>query len=541
MGRLLPCWIYTLHVFLSLISLSEPFSNNLKLQHRKCHQRSTTTLSPTIRLTFTGKGKRVEQTSRRFASQDDEPVTVTPINAEKSLDDLNCEIKRLCQEGDVDDALKLLNQAEDRMINNENAGSNSDTGPIPDHRSYTTLMQAWASRDDTAVPERLEPLLERMKDLSNKYPACTPTALAYNAVILTWSKASRRLSGKRCEELIQELWSKYNETSNSDYLPLRVTYVSTLAAWASSGRGREAATRAEALFEEMEGLRLVHPHLSPTTICANIVLNAWSKSGARGAAHRCQQILNRMESLYFAGQVELKPNTTSFNTVIDALARSRERGSEQKAESLLEHMDELSSSVEELRYFCKPDEMSFNTVLNSWARSPVEGAARRAEEILRHMERRYMDGNTDIQPDAATYNTVLTAWARSKDIDAADRAEQVLRRMESATHSGNFLARPNAISYNIYINVLAKSIDPRASDRAMETLSQMKKLGEQEGREDCWPDVFTYTSLLDALAKRGSREAAETAETVLEELETSYRQTGDSSLKPNIRTYTSVR
>jgi hypothetical protein len=29
----------------------------------------------------------------------------------------------------------------------------------------------------------------------------------------------------------------------------------------------------------------------------------------------------------------------------------------------------------------------------------------------------------------------------------------------------------------------------------METLNQMKKLGEQDGREDCWPDVFTYTSL----------------------------------------------
>jgi hypothetical protein len=79
--------------------------------------------------------------------------------------------------GDVDDALKLLNQAEARMI----AGS-TDTnasGPFRDHNSYTILMQAWASRDAT-TPERLEPFLERMKESATQ-PARQP-ALTYNAV-----------------------------------------------------------------------------------------------------------------------------------------------------------------------------------------------------------------------------------------------------------------------------------------------------------------------------------------------------------------------
>jgi pentatricopeptide repeat protein len=193
---------------------------------------------------------------------------ILPLPQLNSVGDLNCEMERLCQAGDVDDALELLNQAQERMI----VAASSNDGPFPDHNSYTILMQAWASRDATATPERLEPFLERMKELSKIYPACTPTALTYNAVILTWAKACTRQSGKRCDELMQELRSRYDETSNGAYLPLKATYVSTLAAWASSGRGKEAAERAEAILEEMEGLRLIHPHLAPTTICANIVL-----------------------------------------------------------------------------------------------------------------------------------------------------------------------------------------------------------------------------------------------------------------------------
>jgi hypothetical protein len=90
--------------------------------------------------------------------------------------------------------------------------------------------------------------------------------------------------------------------------------------------------------------------------------NAWSKSGARDAAKRGEDILDRMESLYEQGRKEMQPNTTSFNTVIDALARSGERGSEHRAEDLLERMEELSNRHAELKDTCKPNHVvSFMT------------------------------------------------------------------------------------------------------------------------------------------------------------------------------------
>lgn len=83
--------------------------------------------------------------------------------------------------------------------------------------------------------------------------------------------------------------------------------------------------------------------------------NAWSKSGVKGAAKRCEDILDRMESFYEQGRKEMQPNTTSFNTVIDALARSGEKGSEYRAEDLLERMEELNNRHAELMDTCKPN------------------------------------------------------------------------------------------------------------------------------------------------------------------------------------------
>jgi hypothetical protein len=85
--------------------------------------------------------------------------------------------------------------------------------------------------------------------------------------------------------------------------------------------------------------------------------------------------------------------------------------------------------------------------------------------------------------------TQFFSWARSKDHDAADRAEKSSSDGRSSRRWKSRETKRNQLT--LYINVLAKSNDPLASERAMETLNQMKKLGEQDGREDCWPDVFT--------------------------------------------------
>lgn len=179
-------------------------------------------------------------------------------------EDINHELALLCKAGNVKEALKLLSVAE------ENIGA-SDAAQI-DEMSYGTVIQGIANNNWPNSTSLAEELFLRMKRLAVTFPACAPKRFAYNAVIFTWSKTFLKNAGPRCHELLNELWGLYNRTDDLAYLPMKSSYISTLSAWARCGRKREAAQNAEALLEEMERYRSIHPHLAPTTFCVDAVL-----------------------------------------------------------------------------------------------------------------------------------------------------------------------------------------------------------------------------------------------------------------------------
>jgi hypothetical protein len=216
----------------------------------------------------------------------------------------------------LQDALNMLGPAENALMEGNN--STSLAGSLPNHATYTFLLTSLAglseeeisskrlsSSSKMTVVDQVVEIFQRLKRMAQKFPASTslsssfaPTRVDYNAVLLTWSKSYRREAGQRCEQLLTELWSQYNassETANTDsmehdaeskkstanvirnpYCPSHSTYVSTLTALARSGTGRHGAERAEFLLDEMERLSSTCPdeffHLRPTTICVNIVL-----------------------------------------------------------------------------------------------------------------------------------------------------------------------------------------------------------------------------------------------------------------------------
>lgn len=452
-----------------------------------------------------------------------------------TTDALNFEIKRLCSSGKVQEAQSLLSAVEsqlDTSINKEGEGF-----PVvkPDQSTYVLVIHGLSNSPGGAL--KAEQLLRHMSDLSKEHACCTPKGQTYSAVIQAWSKTTkkRNIAAQHADDLLEELWSLYNNTQSKDrsaYIPTRATYTSTISAWARSGLKRRAAERAEELLEEMESFSRENSviMLGVTTACVNAVLNAWAKSTDPSAAERCEVILKRMESLALSeGRVELQPDTVSFNTVINAFAQSGKRSAPRRAELLLQQMDKLS---QEHHFPCQPDTLSFNVVINGWAKSREAAAARRADAILRHMERQNEAQYTIVKPDATTYNNVIHAWSRSKEPDAPQRADEVLKRMENAYSNGNRRARPDANTYNSIINVWAKSKHARAGERALEILNLMKHSED----DSCRPDAVTYTSVIDTLAKCESPDSVENAVALLTEMEESR----DVHLKPNVRTYTSA-
>lgn len=53
--------------------------------------------------------------------------------------------------------------------------------------------------------------------------------------------------------------------------------------------------------------------LKPDAFTFTAVIDAWAKSGHRGAAARADQLLDKMESRYLAGDADLRPNTFTYN------------------------------------------------------------------------------------------------------------------------------------------------------------------------------------------------------------------------------------
>ena len=71
-----------------------------------------------------------------------------------------------------------------------------------------------------------------------------------------------------------------------------------------------AAKRAEAILERMQELyEAGNVDIKPDTISFSTVISAWAKSGDPAAAKRAEAILERMQELYEAGNVDVKPNT----------------------------------------------------------------------------------------------------------------------------------------------------------------------------------------------------------------------------------------
>lgn len=242
-----------------------------------------------------------QPTTRDNNNDEQQLVAVAALSSSSSskTNDLNDEISRLCEHGAFDAALALLDQAEvaaaQQLLANGHQHPNAET-----YTRLLTAMSAAAAADDDVddtdrVVRRVEDVFARMKrhlGTTTTIAANMPppiTRVAYNAVILAWSKSYARQAGDRCEALLAELWSLYNSTSTSSnssnsnntttttkalYCPSLSTYVSTLTALARSQGGKRAAERAEALLEDMERVSREdhHPSLKPTTTCVNIVL-----------------------------------------------------------------------------------------------------------------------------------------------------------------------------------------------------------------------------------------------------------------------------
>jgi hypothetical protein len=134
---------------------------------------------------------------------------------------------------------------------------------------YQTVVAALAARRLLEAPQLADELYQTIVGTGNH-----PSSKVVNSIIAIWSKSSKENAADICIRYIRSLWSKHDETGDEDFVPMRSSYTSAVAALSKrkSRPGRENAEQAEALLEEMEKRRTNYPRLSPNTITVNAVL-----------------------------------------------------------------------------------------------------------------------------------------------------------------------------------------------------------------------------------------------------------------------------
>ena len=257
------------------------------------------------------------------------------------------------------------------------------------------------------------------------------------------------------------------------------------------------------LFEQQAPLFAV----KPTVVVFNSCIHAWASSGkGREGAYRAQELLAQLEALSSSGELDLPTGHSSSDN------------SEIVTEDYYDGIDTTSSELDDDDDTLKPNVRTYSMVMNAWAnvakveRESGEDAALHCEEILEKMEKA---GESDIsvRPNLVAYVTSITCWARTNNVEyAASKAEHILNRMvdlyynehtsELPSLDGNVNKASHDAPFNSVITAYARSSDPYATERALAVLERL------EASPIISPTVTTYNAVIDACAKHGEPERA---------------------------------
>jgi hypothetical protein len=142
-----------------------------------------------------------------------------------------------------------------------------------------------------------------------------PVSIPLSAVMNAWAKTKSPQGAAMVELWLNRAQQEY-DSGNLRVVPTAKLYTVAVDAWAKSGEGGAAATRAEVILQHMNQMyqKGGHDNLKPTTGIFNAVINAWARSREKIAPVRAEQILEWMEKLHRNGNIDVKPDKYTFNT-----------------------------------------------------------------------------------------------------------------------------------------------------------------------------------------------------------------------------------
>ncbi len=453
----------------------------------------------------------------------------------------------------------ILNRMIARCRQNYEESSDLDVQlhPEPLVSTFNTCMHAWAKSGDPKSGMNAERIFRKMErwnyDVQNgttsdhsRYKGVHPNARSLAIVIDSWANSNHEQTYDRILSIIYHAVDKFSgidgsgerddETNFSPApIPLNtVVFNSVLNGLANSGRGIEAASKAQEMFSIMEEFStngLLQKCLDdneediketkPNTTTGTLLIKCWtnavnpsSDDGGKHAASQAEAILKKMEDM-----VGPRPNALTFTSCMNAWSKCSTESSAKRALAVLERMDRLYEESGDKEFM--PNVTHYNTCLSAFSKLKSKDAVKDAKELFLKMQSKELI-------DTVSYNTMMKIYAE-KSSKSYDQIESLYQQMQTEA------IYPDTITFNTMMHSLGKSGRADATTKVVEALDHMINLAKEDPHFT--PSVESFTVALNTIAQSQIVEKVEPARKLFHGLLSMHEARSDDKMKPDVRIF----
>jgi len=374
-----------------------------------------------------------------------------------------------------------------------------ESGVKPRERHYLGVMRAYSrvGQKDVEDPEKVEAILQRVKEIYKANKSVKPTAAIYTACISAYGGSRRYNSVPKVMELFEEIKKLYEETGEKDFRPDGMLYGAVLGA-ISKAKSKDDSSLRQAL-QLLDTMETSHDEgeieSGPNRYAYTNLLHAISQSRIAGGTLLAEGLVQRMDNRSRQMNDEsIRPDTHAYTTLIQIFSGSGQPDAVQRAQKWFRQME---NQYEEGDSLSKPNKVTYTALINCWRRSDREDAGEEADKILTMMESKAKDGDLDLRPDAFVYASVIDTWARSNSREKAVRAWNIYQRMKQQYSNGNMESRPNNVIITSTIKACGYTRGGREDKhKALKVL--LECMAELKTKKYITPTPLTYRALLNA-------------------------------------------
>jgi pentatricopeptide repeat protein len=167
---------------------------------------------------------------------------------------------------------------------------------------FTSVLSAWGA---CGRPDRAQAFLDRVP-----HNVVIPDYRSYTIVLSAYAKVG---DGTAAELLLERMIRQWQTDV--------VTWTTVISAWARSS-SPDAASRVRALLTRMNDPSNA-PLIRPNLVTFNTVLTCLSRSSQKDGADQCLRLLQQMKDLYATGKLDCPPDVFSYSIAMHACAKAR--------------------------------------------------------------------------------------------------------------------------------------------------------------------------------------------------------------------------